>query len=372
MCIVHRINWKCYYSIIAYIFFDLNANFVQFSVAECLDYIAYCAFRCNGTVLIAEIHRRIMSDPFRYDIMHSDSGSMYQFLIAVNKEITSLSPGSCTQNRFNFSQGSNDTQWNMKRKELLDLCHEFYRIPNITSRQSYIDNVASKVLHTLVTSNVFHGVGGMGANQFLHLTAMLGLIPLCCYNYAEVKKPNSGPGKLIQTAFPEKKKIKQIQECFSNVHNELRSVWGPSITTALLENKCCEVSRCLKATMSKLSSKRKRSPVPPPTMDCITDPTVKITESPKKDLIFFDEKKKRIQNFFRVVTQCKKSTPLRPVLVMKDANKWEEQSSLWQHKLTNWNQNSDDNKMTYWSEIGDNMTLDTMLQTTHDFDMLFI
>ena len=225
----------CYYSIIAHVFFNLNVNFIQFTVGDALDFIAYCGFRCNGTVLIAEIHRRIMKDTERYDALHSDCGSMYQFLIKVNQEITSCSPGSCTQNRFNFSQGISSTSWNTKRQELLNLCKQFYAKEETLTRQDSIYKTAQGVLETLVKAGGnFHGVGGMGSNHFLHLSALFGLIPLACYNYAEVKKPKSGPAKLITAAFPQITKISDINECFLKVHSELKKIWGPQITLALI------------------------------------------------------------------------------------------------------------------------------------------
>ena len=92
--------------------------------------------------------------------------------------------------------------------------------------------------------------GGMGSNHFLHLSALFGLIPLACYNYAEVKKPKSGPAKLITAAFPQITKISDINECFLKVHSELKKIWGPQITLALIENTFCEVKRSADKTIS--------------------------------------------------------------------------------------------------------------------------
>ena len=97
-----------------------------FNVEQCLEFIAYCAFRCNGTVLIAEIHRRVMSDVEKYQKLYQKCASMYPFLIAVNKEVSKTSPGSCTENCFTFSQGSNNTMWNELTQEFLSLCQLFY------------------------------------------------------------------------------------------------------------------------------------------------------------------------------------------------------------------------------------------------------
>ena len=357
---------QCYYSIIAHVFFDMNVNFIQFTVADCLDFIAYCGFQCNGTVLIAEIHRRIMSNTHKYDIMHSDCGSMYQFLIAVNKEITDCCPGSCTQNRFTFSQGSNNTAWESKRSELLKLCAQFFEKESTLSRQANIEKVSSGVIDTIVKSDQFPGAGAMGANQFLHLSALFGLVPLSCFNYAEVKSAKLGPSKLITCVFPQMKKLKDVRECFESVHKELKDIWGPQITKSLLENTFCELSRCINATKAANENYRHRD------VSFITDKSITFKESPKTDLIFFDQKKKSLQNFFRLMSTSKKASPLRPILTMKLSSGVEKYSAGSRHKITNWCQNKDDPKLVYWTEHGREMKLCSKLETTHEFDNMFL
>jgi len=307
-----------------------------------------------------------MHDTSKYDTMHSDCGSMYQFLIAVNKEITDCCPGSCTQNRFIFSQGSNDTAWETKRSELLNLCAQFYKDESTLSRQANIEKVASRVLDTIIKSDDFPGAGSMGANQFLHLSAFFGLVPLCCFNYAELKNTKLGPSKLIKSVFPQITKLNEIQHCFNSVYKDLKDIWGPQMTKSLLENTFCEVARSVKATMASNKKYKGKG------VTLITDSSVALKESPKRDLIFYDHKKKRLQNFFRTVSTSKRSSHLRPFLIMKHSSSWEKESSKWKYTITNWCQNNDDPKMVFWTEYGDKMKLSSKLKTSPNFDKLFV
>ena len=209
-------------------FFDFHVNFVEFNVELCLEFIGYCAFRCNGTILIAEIHRLVMEDVEKYRKIFNKTGrSMYTFLCLVNQKISSKCVGSCTDPRFTFSQGSNETKWNTRTKELLALCLLFYDDEVTETRQDKVFAVASNVMNTLVTSKTtFKGVGAMGANQFVHLAALTGLIPLCCYNYAELKDVSLGPAKLIKEGYKEEleKRKLAIEEAKKAAMKETKKV----------------------------------------------------------------------------------------------------------------------------------------------------
>ena len=348
-------------------------NFVQFNVADTLDFISYAAFRCNGTVLVAEIYRTIMSNVEKYETVLSESGSMYNFLITVNKEITSTSVGSCKPNRYTFSQGNIGTKWNEKREALLKLCKRFYTESETVSRQTSMFSVASGIINDLMKDSYFKGVGQMGSNLFIQISALLGLIPLSCYNYAEIKSISLGPAKIIKYALPHVTTLKDIQETYQTLHIELKESLGSQVTHAILENTLCELSRCVKASMSQF---KKHHPSPDnaklPSIDKITKYPPYFKESRTKDFIFHDEQRKCVQNFFRVVTLSKKASALNPVLVMKHSQSWKLGCNVWQKNLTNWNGDSKDNKMVFWSEKREKMTLDTVLKTSHEFHKLML
>ena len=251
-----------------------------------------------------------MADTKKYGEMYTSCGSMYSFLIAVNKEVSTKCPGSCTQNRYTFSQGSNKTMWNNFTTELLSLCQLFYEKDKICSRQQSMFDVASTIIQTLTKSKSFSGVGAMGAVQFVQLAALTGLIPLCCYNYAELKSMDLGPAKFIKEAFEgegkqdegkeaegnDKRKINITfcQSKFIEIFKELKNIWGVLITLAILENLLCELFCCITSTRKKTSKSDKVN-----RLDCVADmPMSEIKESRIKDIIFYDEQRKCVQNFF--------------------------------------------------------------------------
>ena len=82
-------------------FIDLNIYLVPFTVTDTIELLSYFAFKCNGTVLLGEIHRRIMSDLELYFELYLNCRSMYVFLCEVNKIIApDKAIGSCTECRY--------------------------------------------------------------------------------------------------------------------------------------------------------------------------------------------------------------------------------------------------------------------------------
>ena len=103
-----------FYSIFLHVFLSMNVRFKTFTVADTIDYIAYSALTCNGSTLVAEIERRITKEPAKYlrCLVSECNNCMYSLLCFVNSEIMPGLPiGSCTDNCFMFSQGSNNTHW---------------------------------------------------------------------------------------------------------------------------------------------------------------------------------------------------------------------------------------------------------------------
>ena len=92
-----------------------------------------------------------------------------------------------------------------------------------------------------------------------------------------------------------------------------------------------------------------------------------IKESTKKDLFFFDEQRKCLQNFFYVTTVSKKACGLRPQLLMKYSKDWKEGSSKWLKCLTNWQKDGKDKQLISWSERQTSMTLETSLEVSTEF-----
>lgn len=215
-----------FYSIFIHVFLSMNIKFKTFTVADAMDYVAYCGLTCNGSTLIAEIERRIIKDPPRYLKLLSSrfNNCMYSLLCFVNSEIMPGSAtGSCTDNRFTYSQGSNDTHWGQKRKMLFNVCQEFYKDKQTSSRQSTITEKIREITNRIVHGKVsgkseFCGVGAMSANQFIHLASLVGLIPLYCFTFADIHDTKLGPAKAISIGLEQPKmRLPDIRTEFSGI-----------------------------------------------------------------------------------------------------------------------------------------------------------
>ena len=121
------------------------------SVADALDYISFFVFRCNGTTVLAEMHRVIMSNRDMYRIKASFGNHLYEFLFELAKE---LYPdidgvGSCTQARYTYSAGRNDTNWCDHQHKLLSLCNSYFENSKICKSQNRMRECTQKLVHSL-------------------------------------------------------------------------------------------------------------------------------------------------------------------------------------------------------------------------------
>lgn len=364
-----------YYSIIIHIFIDFNVNFIRMSVADTLDFISFFAFQCNGTTVLAEIHRVVMSKREMYRISATAFGdNFYQFLCDVSKD---LYPdldgiGSCTQNRYTYSSGSNDTKWCDHQKDLLDLCQKFYEDDSIVKSKKKIHQCTKEMIYELcrgkekmTTRNKkrFLGVGAIGAIQFVHIASLLGLIPLHCYSFAELIDDKLGPPKFIRQALKKTPKEMSIKECntfFHEVHCDFVEIWGPMMTLSLFENTLCELSRALKATFMKAMKKDNRACVSAEMLldDCL------YCDGRTNDVVFKDEQRGTVQNFFLVRSQGSDGAcELRPMLVMKHALNWEGTFEEAHLTITNWCGHGDrhDKMNMMWDDNHKTMSLRTKM-----------
>ena len=347
-------------------------------VGDAIDFISFCAFRCNGSTLIAKIHRKIMSDRLRYDSIFEDdcSSCWYLFLLHVNEEIMpNVCHGSCTDPRFTFSAGSNNTKWNEYQQELLSVIKQFYTSPSTCMRQKSLKECIHLVLHRLVHGKKkskieFCGVGPMGANQFIQLSSLLGLTPLYCFNHASIMDVDLGPGVLIRKCLKKSNmKLKEIQNYFEDVVSELRTVWSDLITASLVENTLCELCRSVHATqdfINRIRSKSKRNKKEIDPLVIMNDNVRK--ESKVRDIFFFDDSRNSIQNIFHVTSACSGGSAIRPCLLMRDLSRSSSSHSV--YNLTNWYQNTDDKKMVFWEKQGIEFELTTSFVFSKEFKKL--
>ena len=362
-------------------FIDLNVNFLEFTVREALDFICYFSFKCNGTSLIAEIHRRIMSDNEKYWAMYMEQSSFYEFLCKVNEEISyGTAIGSCTENRFTFSSGSSQTEWDDKQDELFHLCQLFFLTKRTVSKLALLREKTSEVIHQLLHSTykdnkrrVYVGAGPMGINQFIHLSALLGLIPLACYNFAEINDNSLGPGLLMNNVLVKdgQRKMSSV-DCNAYLQEfkmQFSNIWGEMITENLIENTLCVLHRSYQRT-KKMILKH----------DEVVGPKIPITilkndslrkESNTKDVIYMDEARKCIQSVFSLRIVGKSSSTLRPSLCMKFGKLWNKGEKA-HFVLSNFRNDKNDKGHIGWgSNSCGAMTVDSKFETSTMIDELF-
>ena len=341
------------------------------SVRETLDFICFVAIQCNGTSVIAEIHRVIMSDLSRYREKYVESPTMFSFLCSM---FTELWPeingiGSCTDPRYTYSAGSSSTNWSEHQDDLLTLCSTFFCDCHVLKTRASLIKASASVMYEFLNAKdsnkkkIYKGVKAMGATQFIHLAAMLGLVPLFCYTHAELLDDNLGPAQVIQTGLGKSKEecaITMLNLFFGEVVSDLQSIWGTAMTPALIENTLCELSRCYKKTVSK--QKKANNKANPP-LDIILNKEIMV-DGEKNDVCYFDHKRKRLQNFFMISA----ADGLRPNLVMKKASEWGEINNKANISITNWNGNKDDNGHMKWSDDGSKRTLDSILILSQELE----
>ena len=269
---------------------------------DCACFIAYCAITSNGSSDIAEITRRVSEMtglfPNRFEeegendddcfeneycvtnYKHSpfDFMNMYESLFHFSNTRMFHAPGSCKQNRHVYCSGGRSIYDKFRRtrdekpgeypeylesnhcpiKIMLDLFEDCIKSVELQPDKS--DDAFETLKKEL--ENKVEGIGGFNVHHVIHLSALLGLIPLKAFGYAtlEVQNPRTksqvtanrkrGPVKLIQAScYDEATPNKMIPDCdvqiiFLKLYRELCQIFGKNaVQKSLLENKLCELNR---------------------------------------------------------------------------------------------------------------------------------
>ena len=148
-----------------------------------------------------------MSNRDMYRTQASFGNHLYEFLFDLAKELYPDIDGvrSCTQARYTYSAGRNDTNWCDHQHDLFSLCNSYFKNCKTCKSQNGMRECTQKLVHSLfkeknsvTKKKPFCGVGAMGAIQFVHSSSLLGLIPLHCYNFAELFDDSLGPSRFIR------------------------------------------------------------------------------------------------------------------------------------------------------------------------------
>ena len=147
---------------------------------------------------------------------------------------------------------------------------------------------------------MFPGAGAMGTNHFIHGAALLGLLPLGCYNIADITDASLGPGRIIKRCFNMDKEP-SAEEC-SNVLHELHSqygkIWNDMPSMNFMENSLCYLCKTVDNTLKKVKKVKQNNGED---VEIVMDNNQRV-ESSKNNVYFMDEHRGRIQNMFAIRT----------------------------------------------------------------------
>ena len=363
-------------------FLDLNVNFMRFDVSDALDFVSFFAFKCNGTSVLAEIHRLIMSNLEYYRTINNDCESMYEFLCTVNESFPGKKAvGSCSTPRYNYSGGSNNTEWYKMHYKLLEVCKKYWTLfesPRVNRKAMKILN--SEMIDLLVHGKlgngtlIFCGVGAMGANQFIHIASLIGLIPMMCYNFSEIRCTSLGPAKLIQSAYPDgsMESLSQCNSYLHDMHSKFSTVWSDSVSENLVENAMCVCHRRLQRTKEAICKVVDVEKDSIPTQALLDDQYRR--DSRTKDTYYIDVARGRVQHFFSLRISGPSCSALRPSLMMKypmcnGVNTSSVSESV--VNLTNWIGNKEDKRLCSWSTRGTELSLRSEFVSSHKLDEIY-
>ena len=371
-----------------------------------IDYLSFFCFQCNGTTVIAEIHRQVMNDPAKFkEVLKKVGFDMWIFLkYCAKKFFPDQKIGSCTDRRYKYHITTKSySEWNKLAPDLFLLIKKFSALHSESEqlKEVKIRKLCEEFIHEIKTrkdsngKGYFKSAGPLGATQFIQLAGILGLIPLYCATFAAVENSGPlGPTGFIKKAMIEnqlrkkpvpvvsgkkgknrkKKKRNTASDEFLLLHKNLSSIWGSLITPALLENTLCKLFRSYKRTCKKngvIINKKTGATEDDPNLSIIEDERG-LVESNIMDLAFMNERRKCVQNFYNVRMTGSGHSHLRPMLVMKV-------SSLSRNKnetmfLTNWTGNQYDinNRHLRWSDSPEERTLDSKFMMSSKLKDLFV
>ena len=202
-------------------FFDSTTNKKAMRKKDCLAFIVFCAVRCNGSAVIAEIVRMMEDENLpwyqdfnsHYEVFSFFEENYYEVLCFLADQMFFGPPGCCTNPRHTYTNP--------------DLLYDFEKHSEIllkdlkelgTTPANKLQAATKTLMTTIIKKNHVHykGFGHVVAHDYIQMCSLLGLIPLKCYTFAAIvegsSKNQTGPAKFIGKCFnvTELKKKKEV------------------------------------------------------------------------------------------------------------------------------------------------------------------
>lgn len=320
-----------------------------------------------------------MSNTQKFRKMLARSPSFYAFLVQLNKIIAPTKAiGSCTEPRAMYWGGVSDIEWDDKTEELLCLILKVRQSIKTSSSRASVRKHVSVFINVLMNGRykstkemMFPGAGAMGSNHFVHGCALLGLLPLACYNVAEIRDVSLGPAKFIKKALKLKKSpsAKECTDILYQTYSVFSPLWNDMVSINFLENGFCYASRTINRTIKALMNDDDGKTEDDYNATVIMDDDLRV-ESKTKNIYFMDERRGHIQNVFLIRTCGNGATPTKPMLIMKDASRWS-QGNTANIALTNWECDKCDKKLMHWNLIDNKLCLDSVMNVADELVKMY-
>ena len=346
------IFFQRYYSSYIDAFLSLACNAyspfgLQFTKSDALGFVLFASVTSNGQAPICEVVRIItesldtVNDVIKsfpelnfHEILESNHGCLYNTLYDISESYCVSSPGSSTDPRHTYSSSGRRYPFIKTKREMLELLHGFSTQRNNVTKMRAMWVELKKTLCGKQGNQktTFPGIGPTTVHNFLHLCALLGLLPLRTVMFASLlgKSENRGPYKLINTCARPRNSVEKpysTEDCdhaMNAVTIEVQKLLGMAVYVSLKENIMCEVNRAYEDWLkSQPDSVRCAESV----VECFTqsDDDLKDTINccgEKVDLIFIYRNRHqshRLQKLFRLC-DTSTSTPLLKLISHEHLN----------------------------------------------------
>ena len=246
---------------------------------DCLAFIVFCAVRCNGSAVIAEIVRMMEDENLpwyqdhkpHYEVLSYFEDNFYKVLCFLADQMFFGPPGCCTNPRHTYTNPDLDYDFEKHSKILMKDLNELRTAPaarlQSATKSLMTDIIKKKLLH-------YKGFGHVVAHDYIQMCSLLGLIPLKCYTFAALVECSSnnqtGPAKFLDKCFnvPEIKK-----------QNEALDRNAIQMTTSIADNPHTPTHEDLLNPKKLEEKKNTKKKTPKPKMDNLMTRLVKIHDN---------------------------------------------------------------------------------------------
>ena len=237
---------------------------------HCLAFVVFCAMKCNGTGVIAEIVRMVEDRTLPWFQDHSDfcpkemlenfDDDFYKLLCYLADQMFFKDIGSCTNPRHVYTNPGSLYNFSANHEALMK---DLNKINIMVGKDHDLVHALKELMSDIVKDKKkqYKGMGLVVAHDYVQLCSLLGLLPLRCYTLAvavSVKQGTNskltGPQKFIGKClnFPDKTITSLVphayQHVFDEIYQQYHSIWKHKSRKDWQENTLCELNRIVESS----------------------------------------------------------------------------------------------------------------------------